>query len=104
MQADIVKNEKTLEIQKGTTKIDLIGELTLEKAVDLLYNRLWSERNGTIISLDQKVAEHDWLKQWLLCDFLVAESDEPICIPRRLQKVCGVTTADICCDASQTGL
>jgi len=47
-----VKNEKTLEIQKGTTKIDLIGELTLEKAVDLLYNRLWSERNGTIISLD----------------------------------------------------
>lgn len=54
------------------------------------------------------MAEHDWLKQWLVCDFLVAESDEPICLPRQLQKVCGVTIAGtsiiLCCDASQTGL
>lgn len=54
------------------------------------------------------MTEHDWLKQWLVCDFLVAESDEPICIPRQLKKVCGVTIAGTSiipsCDASQTGL
>jgi len=54
------------------------------------------------------VAEHDWLKQWLVCAFLVAESDEPICIPGQLQKVCSVTIAGtsvvLCCDARQRGL
>jgi hypothetical protein len=54
------------------------------------------------------VTEHDWLKQWLVCDFLVAERDEPICIPRQLKKVCVVTIAGtsiiLCHDASQTGL
>jgi len=54
------------------------------------------------------VAEHDWLKQWLVCDFLVAETDEQICIPKQLKEVCGVTIANasiiLYCDASQTGL
>jgi hypothetical protein len=34
-----------------------------------------------------------WLKQWLVFDFLVAESEEPICILEQLQKMCGGTTA-----------